>query len=142
MGKTLADRLAVVNDVPLGLKGVVAVCEWATFDVLGNARDGYQVNDLYRQGEIRIPVQPTVSNVPRFPGASDSYRSFPAAGSFSCNVVVSFGLTDRAIRKALDIRCRVTIDGDDTHYTIDRESDGKPLAELTVLRYEVDPDSD
>lgn len=127
--------LAIVNGVQTDRK-LVAVCEWRTYDVLGNAKDGYEVNDSYNQGEIRIPAKMVIHNVPRLPGASDAYRIFPNHNSFECNVTVVFTIDDEQIRLALGIDCPIETGGDDTMITIDRESDECPLAQIEVIRYE------
>lgn len=130
-------KLAIVNGVKTDRKGIVAVCEWATYDVWGNAKDGYEVNDVYRQERtIEIPVTVEIHNMPRIPGASDAYRSFPDSMSIACEVLVCFNLSDASIRKALGITCKIETDGDDRHITINREKDGYPLAELDIVRYE------
>lgn len=130
-------KFAIVNNLKVSGLNVVAICSWRTHDVWGNARDGWEVNDSYSQGEIEIPCEVTISNVPRYPGAKDNYRDYPESESFNVpDLMISFTLSDRAIRKALDANCTLEIDGDDRMYYIDRKRDGKPLAELYVERWE------
>lgn len=127
--------LAILNGVKLDRK-VIAVCEWATYDVWGNDEDGYSVNDVYRQGEIEIPGEVTIDNVPRFPGAKDNYRDFTGKGnSFSCEMMISFSIPDDEIKKALGITCEFEVDGDDTVYYVNKASNCKPLAEIRILSW-------
>ncbi len=131
-----ATQLAIVNGLNVPDLKVWAICEIATYDVWGNARDGYEVNNTFRQSEpIKIPCEATISNVPRMPGASDAYRSFPDSGSFNTEVMISFHPSDKAIKAALGITCRIATDGDDKMITVERERDGYPLGELYVIGY-------
>ena len=125
---------AIVNNVRTDRK-VIAVCEWATYDVWGNARDGFEVNDVYRQGEIEIPGEVTISAVSRLPGAKDDWRAFPNSNSFHCEMMVSFHLTDAEIRKAIGATCKIEIDGDGDTYNVSKASNGKPLAEIRILSW-------
>lgn len=125
---------AIVNNVKTN-HTVIAVCEWATYDVWGNSRNGFEVNDKYNQGEIEIPATMTIHGVPAFPGAKDKYRSFPSSGSFSTELAVSFTLTDKDIKKALDITCKFDVDGDDLNYYINKKSNGKPLCEIRIVSW-------
>lgn len=65
-----------------------------TYDVWGNARDGYEVNDRYSQSEIelRIPVTRYNANTP---------QEFSAAYP-----------SDRQLKRAFGISCRIETDGD------------------------------
>ena len=129
-------KSAIMNDVRLDRSGVVAVCQHRTYDVWGNSRDGYQVNDTFDAGEIAIPAEVSVSNVPRLPGAQDGFRSFPDSYSFQAEVVVTFSLTESAIRKAIGAKCKIVLDGDERTYYVNRERDGYPICELEILRFE------
>lgn len=126
-------RFATLNDVPTN-RTVIAICEWNTFDVWGNAEDGYDVNESYAQEQIEIPAVVTISNMPRLPGAFDRYRQFPKnSNSFSCKMSISFHIEDKVLQTALGITCPIEVDGDDEHYTIDRAKDGKPIADLRII---------
>jgi hypothetical protein len=120
--------------LPIAVTGrtdVVAVCEYRTFDVWGNAKDGYEVNDSFSHGEITVPASVDVMNMPLLPG--------PDSGSarFESMAFASFYLTDRAIKATLGIKGKIEIDGDDMNYHITRERDGYPLADLHIVRFEV-----
>ena len=84
-----------------------------TYDVWGNARDGYDVNDrscFDRDAKLRIAV--TVNN----PGTEHAFTSaYP---------------TDRQIKALFGLRCRIATDGDDLNIYITRERDGYPLGEM------------
>lgn len=129
--------LAIVHDVKTDLQ-VWARCEVRTYDVLGNARDGYEVNDVFtRTRDYWVQVEVTLNNVPRHPGASDQYRTWPACGSFSVDVNFSATLTDKQLREALGIgpRVKIDIDGDDVTYYVNRARDGYPLGEVKILAW-------
>jgi hypothetical protein len=92
----------------------------ATYDVWGNEKDGYEVNDVYRGREIELRIPVTVNN----PGTPQQFESaYP---------------TDRQIREALDCkpRIRLTLDGDDLTIYADHESSGYPLGELHCVSHE------
>jgi hypothetical protein len=96
--------------------------EWqvSTYDVWGNARDGYEVNDVYRHGtiEIEIPIELNNADIP-------AHRFFSAHP------------TDKQIREALNIKSRVRleIDGDDCYITVNSASTGYPLGELRLVSH-------
>lgn len=126
-------RFAVVNDIYTNRK-IVAICEWETFDVWGNAREGYAVNQSFSQGQIEIPAVVVISNMPRIPGAFDRYRSFSKEdNSFSCEMSISFHIEDEALKKALGITCQIEVDGDGECYTIDRAKDDFPIATVRII---------
>jgi hypothetical protein len=109
---------------------IIAVCEVATYDVIG-----YEVNDVHRSSdEVRIPAAVEISNVPRFPVPAGS-------GSCTCEVLLSFLLTDKGIRDALGIppRTQIEVDGDDIHHYVTRERDGYPIGEITIIGWEDSP---
>jgi hypothetical protein len=87
---------------------------WAlrTYDVWGNAKDGYEVNDTYSAGEITLFAPVTVYNV-------GTPQEFKAAS-----------LTDRQIKKAFGVTCQIETDGDDLHITVDRRRDSYPIGEM------------
>jgi len=94
---------------------IKTVWEVRTYDVWGNAKDGYEVNDLFivhRAYELEIPVE--TAN----PGTKQAFNyAYP---------------TDKQIRQALDIKpkFRLDIDGDDMHLYVNLARDGYPLGEM------------
>jgi len=125
-------KFAILNNVPVKCRAI-AVCECCTYDVWGNARDGYEVNDIGRKWTEEVPVTVTVSNFPRHPGAKDRYREFPESGSFEARVVVSFEIDDQTIRKVFGVNCRLEVEGDDLAYYVNRERDLYPIGEIRII---------
>lgn len=92
--------------------------ELRTYDVLGNAKDGYEVNDSYNGGEVELRIPVTRYNV----GTPQEFR-----GAYP---------TDRQIKRAFGVTCRIDTDGDDTHITVDRQRDSYPLGEMTCTSHD------
>ena len=113
------------NDIDLGGPAVALTCkrrparyidttwEVSTYDVWGNARDGFDVNDRYRHGEVTIRVKAEVNN----PGTPQEFESaYPS---------------DSQIRRALGLgRYRLDLYGDDLSIYVNRASNGYPEGEL------------
>lgn len=94
--------------------------ETAHYDVWGNARDGYEVNDVYRSHEeVYIRIAVTVNNA----GTPQQFLSvYPS---------------DSQIRRALDLkRFRLEIEGDDLTIYVNRERDGYPCGEMHCTSHE------
>jgi hypothetical protein len=87
--------------------------ELRTYDVWGNAKDGYAVNDTHRAGETTIRCKVEVNNA----GTPQEFLSaFPS---------------DSQIRRALSLRrFKLETDGDDLHIYVNRAKDGYPCGEL------------
>lgn len=126
-------RFAIVNDVRTNRK-VKAICEVWTYDVWGNARSGWEVNDRYCQDRAReVEAVVVISNMPRLPGAFDQYRKFTGdSASFSCEMAVSFEIEDKTLCEIFGCK-RIETDGDDTHIIVNRERDSYPLGELLIV---------
>jgi hypothetical protein len=91
----------------------------ATYDVWGNARDGYEVNDIYRSGSITIDCPVHLYNV----GTPQEFRAAHP--------------TDKQIREVFGVgRTRIDTDGDDLSIYINRRRDGYPIGELIVTSHE------
>jgi hypothetical protein len=91
-----------------------------SYDVWGNRRDGYEVNDrscFARDYVIRAKVQ--VFNPGKDTGFAKAHPS------------------DYQITKAFGVTCKVSLDGDGEHIYLERESDGYPIGEAHLIR----PDS-
>lgn len=89
-----------------------------TYDVWGNAKHGYEVNETYDAGEIllRLPVETANDGTPQaFQWASPS---------------------DAQIKRAFGVRCRIDTDGDDTTIYVNRERDGYPIGEMHCESHE------
>ena len=90
----------------------------ASYDVWGNARDGFEVNDVYRHGEETLRLKVTVNN----PGTPHEFLSaYPTASQ---------------IRRIGGLgRFRIDLDGDDTHIYITRARDGYPCGEMVCTSH-------
>lgn len=92
--------------------------EVATYDVWGNARDGYEVNDVYRHGEVELSLTVTVNNE----GTPHEFKSAHP--------------TDKQLRKVFGVGCQLETDGDDMTVYVKRERDGSPIGEITCVSHE------
>ena len=98
---------------------ITTVWECWTYDVWGNARDGYDVNDrscFDRAAEVTLVLET------RNPGTS---RAFDSAAP-----------TNRQIRQLFGLTCRFKTDGDDTTIYLERKRDGYPIGELYCTSHE------
>lgn len=93
--------------------------ELRSYDVWGNSRDGWEVNDTYRIGEVTLRLRVTVNN----PGTPQEFLSaYP---------------TDSQIRKSLRLRrFKLELDGDDLSIYVNRARDSYPCGELYCLSHE------
>jgi hypothetical protein len=94
---------------------------WAvrTYDVWGNARDGYEVNDAFSDGEVTIRCEVKTYNV----GTEHQFDSAHPS--------------DSQIRRALDLRrFAIDTDGDDLTIYVNRSRDGYPCGELQCVSHE------
>lgn len=94
-------------------KTVKTVWELWSYDVWGNAEDGFDVNDrscFNRNYAINLKIE--VNN----PGTPLEFESaYP---------------TDYQIKKAFGVGCKLALDGDDTTIYVARESDDYPIGEM------------
>lgn len=98
---------------------IKTVWEIRTYDVWGNAKDGYQVNETYRSDRgYPIRLKPTIHNV----GTPHEFASYYP--------------TDTDIRRVLDCpRVKLDIDGDDVTIYINRARDGYPIGEMHCVSH-------
>lgn len=93
--------------------------ELRTYDVWGNAKDGFEVNGSYRIGETTIRCKVDVNNA----GTPQEF--------------LSASPSDSQIRRALSLRrFKLELDGDDLHIYVNRAKDGYPLGELYCTSHE------
>jgi hypothetical protein len=93
--------------------------ELRVYDVWGNARDGYDVNDSWRIGETDIRIAVQVNNA----GTPQEFLS-------ACP-------SDSQIRQALGLRrFKLELDGDDLNIYVNRAKDSYPLGELYCTSHE------
>lgn len=90
-----------------------------SYDVWGNAKDGYEVNDshVFARDEPLKLLQ-TVNNL----GTEHEF--------------VSAHPSDAQIRACLGVRCRIETDGDDVSIYVTRARDGYPLGEMHCTSHE------
>jgi hypothetical protein len=95
-----------------------------TYDVWGNARDGWQVNDSYDHGTIDVACYPTTYNV-------------PVDGSPAIHGFTDWSPTDRRLSRAAEAQ-GVTWEGDPDHalYAEDYRN-GRPAGELEFVGWVV-----
>ena len=95
--------------------------EVCTYDVLGNAEDGYEVNDRYR---VHRAYPLTLAVVTNNPGTD---RAFNSASPSDAQIREALGLVEDA---------SITTDGDDLYIQVDASEDGYPLGELSCMSHE------
>ena len=90
-----------------------------SYDVWGNAKDGYEVNDVYRAGSVTIRLMVQTANI----GTPHEFKHASP--------------TDSQIRRACELgRFRIDTDGDDLHIYVNRSRDGYPLGEMICTSHE------
>ena len=89
-----------------------------TYDVWGNAKDGYDVIDRYSHGNIELRIPQTRYN-------ADTPQEF--IGAYP---------NDRQIKAAFGTRCHIDTDGDDLSIYVNRERDGYPIGELICVSHD------
>ncbi len=92
-----------------------------TYDVWGNAKDGYKVNDRYKQHEdYEIKCRVEIAN----PG---TIRAFEYCTP-----------SDYAIKQALSIKkwIKIETEGDDMTIYVNATKDGYPIGELRCISHE------
>lgn len=94
------------------------VWELATYDVWGNAKDGYDVNDVYRGESVEIKLLVETANV-------GTMQEFKHASP-----------TDSQIRQVFGIgKTAIDTDGDDTIIYVNRARDSYPIGELRLISH-------
>ena len=92
--------------------------ELRTYDVWGNAKDGYDVNDVYSAGTVELRIPQTRYNV----GTPQEFISaYPS---------------DRQIQRAFGTSCRIETDGDDLRIEVTRKRDGYPIGCMTCFSHD------
>lgn len=92
---------------------------WAlrTYDVWGNARDGYDVNDSWPAGEVELRIPITRHN-------ADTPSEFRSASP-----------TDRQIKRVFGVTCRIDTEGDDMVVYVNRMRDRYPIGEMHCVSH-------
>jgi hypothetical protein len=97
---------------------ILTLWKMKTYDVWGNAKDGYDVNDVYSHGNIELRIPQTRYNV----GTSAEFvGAYPG---------------ERQLKQVFGFRGRIEVDGDDLEVRVDRARDGYPMGELSCLSHE------
>jgi hypothetical protein len=91
-----------------------------TYDVWGNRRDGYEVNDRYNRGTIELRLRVHTHNC----GTDHAFDSA--------------SITDRQLQRVFGTRAVLDTDSgsDDLCYYVNRSSDGYPVGELQCVSHE------
>lgn len=103
------------NSKPAG--SVTTTWELRTYDVWGNAKDGYEVNNTFSRGTVELRIPQTRYNV-------GTPMEFLAAYP-----------TDRQIKRTFGVNCRISTDGDDMIVYVNRERDGYPIGEMHCISH-------
>lgn len=93
---------------------------WAkrTYDVWGNKKDGYEVNDSFSCGEVEIACKVNTWN------------------KGTKNEFVTCYPSDYALQQIFGTRANIETTGDDIHVYVLRASDSYPLGELHCVSHE------
>lgn len=140
--------------------------ELATYDVWGNAKDGWEVNDTYRGRDVELEIPQTRNNAGREwhvchnPECKSNGRGVlthadvavaeltPDLQTDLCNdcgcpvtmesqEFISAYPTEKQIREVFGLgREKLEVDGDDLHITVSRRRDGKPIGEMRCTNHE------
>jgi hypothetical protein len=89
-----------------------------SFDVWGNAKDGWDVNQSWMSGSVVLNIPVTRYNV-------DTPQEFKSGYP-----------TDRQIKRAFGVSCRIETNGDDIHIDVERLRDGCPIGRLICTSHE------
>ncbi len=125
---------AIVNGIKTE-HAAIAVCELWYYDVWGNARDGFEVNDRSRHPrDLQLVATMHVSNAPSCPGASDNWRTIPRSNSCELKSVFTFEISDTDIAHAIGARLKqLEIESDGLTYEISQRSNSRPIGQLIIV---------
>lgn len=98
-------------------KTILTKWEMRTYDVWGNAKDGYEVNNSFSSGEHELRLKVHTHNQ----GTEFEFQSAHPS--------------DYQLQKLFGIRCKLDTDGDDLNVYINRASDGYPIGELYCVSH-------
>lgn len=100
------------------MKRIKTTWQMRTYDVWGNKRDGFDVNDSFNRGEYELNLKVTVYNEGK---SGEFVGAYPSIGQ---------------IQNLFGTRSRLSICGDDLNIYVNRERDGYPIGELFCLSHE------
>lgn len=98
-------------------KFINTIWKLCTYDVWGNAKDGYDVNDVYGRGNVSLRLRVETANL-------GTLQEFDYASP-----------SDYQIKQIFGFRGRIDMDGDDTTIYVNRLRDGYPLGELHLVSH-------
>ena len=100
-------------------KYILTTWRTATYDVWGNAKDGYEVNDRYHGKDVQLKLRVETANT----GTPQAFEyAFP---------------TNAQIRDVFSLRrIKLETDGDDILITVNAARDGYPCGELECISHE------
>ena len=99
-------------------KTLNTVWEMRTYDVWGNSKNGFEVNDICQQGTVYLTLRVQVAN-------EGTLYEFAYAHP-----------SNRQLQKVFGFHGVIDIDGDDTIVYVNRSCDGYPLGELHLVSHE------
>lgn len=99
------------------MKTILTKWQVWTYDVWGNKKDGYDVNDRYKRGEIELRLKVNKHNI-------GTPQEFECAHP-----------TNYQLKKVFGAGCQIETDGDDLTVYVSRRSDGYPIGELNCLSH-------
>lgn len=99
-------------------KIVKTVWEVWEYNVWGNSSDGYDVNDKYHTTDITVTLPVRIANE-------------------NTNLEFSYAeLSNRQIKRLFNLgKMKISVDGDDVNYYVNREKDDFPLFELRCISH-------
>lgn len=95
------------------------VWELRTYDVWGDARDGYEVNNVFSAGEVELRIPQTRQSI-----------------GVESQEFVSAYPSERQIKRAFGVHCRINTDRDDLTVYVERARDGFPIGEMYCVSHE------
>lgn len=93
--------------------------ETRTYDVWGNAKEGYDVNNTFRGPTVTLDLKPTTHN-------TGTAQEFTSAYPSEAQIRKVFGLSN----------IRLNLDGDNLEVRVDRARDGYPIGEMHCTSHE------
>lgn len=98
---------------------IATVWELRTYDVWGNAKDGYEVNNSFSAGKVELRIPQTRHNA----GTPQEF-----IGAYP---------TVRQIKRAFGVSCQIATDyGDDIIVYVNRRRDDYPIGEMCCVSHE------
>lgn len=97
---------------------IATIWSTRTYDVWGNAKEGYDVNDVFSGYEVQLDLEIKTYNV-------GTPQEFQAAYP-----------THKQLRMVFGVRCQIETDGEDTFIYVRRTRDWYPIGEMYCESHE------